>query len=107
MLLSSALIFWFMGRFFLQQISEMITQSLGSFLVSAARSGDYIPASIFVVKHALLVAVPFIGILCIMGVASTVLQVGFLQNEEALQLKFEKLNPVSGPYEANESSGPG
>jgi flagellar biosynthesis protein FlhB len=40
MLLSSALVLWFLGRFFLQQISDIVTQSLGSFLVDAARAGD-------------------------------------------------------------------
>jgi len=95
-LLSSALVMWFLGRFFLQQISEIITQSLGSFLVDAAREGDYKPAAIFVLKKALMVLAPLLGILGVMSVAATVVQVGLLNNEEALEFKFEKLNPVAG-----------
>jgi flagellar biosynthetic protein FlhB len=96
MLLASALMFWLMGRFFLQQMSEMITGSLGSFLVTAARNGDYLPATIYVAKRAMFVSAPLVGILCLVSIGSTVIQVGFLQNEEALQLKFEKINPIAG-----------
>lgn len=95
-LLASAMMLWFLGRFFLQQTAEILTQSLGPFLVDAARRGDYVPATIFVLKKALLVAAPFLGMLFITSIASTVVQVGLLSNEEALELKFEKLNPVEG-----------
>lgn len=96
MLLSSALVLWFLGRFFLQQVSEILTQSLGPFLVEAARNGDYVPAIAFVMKKAFLVMAPLMGILFIMSIASTVVQVGLLNNEEALELKLDKLNPVEG-----------
>lgn len=95
-LLSSALVLWFLGRFFLQQVSELITQSIGQYLVDAARAGDYKQASIFMMKKAALVLAPLLGILGIMSVAATVVQVGLLNNEEALEFKFEKLNPVAG-----------
>lgn len=96
MLLSSALILWFLGRFFLQQVSEMVTESLGGFLVEAARHGDYVPATIFVIKKGLFVFAPLAGILAVMSVAATVVQVGLLNNEEALNFNLEKINPVSG-----------
>lgn len=96
MLLSSALILWFLGRFFLQQVSEMLTESLGSFLVEAARQGDYVPATLFVVKKGVFILAPLAGILAVMSVAATILQIGILNNEEALDFKLEKLNPVAG-----------
>jgi flagellar biosynthesis protein FlhB len=95
-LLTTALMMWGLSRFFLQQVSEMFTQSVGSFLVEAARSGDMMPASIYVLKRAFMIMAPLIGILTLMGIASTVVQVGMLNNEEALELKFDRLNPVEG-----------
>lgn len=96
MLLSSAFMLWFLGRFFLIQMSEIVTQSLGPFLVEAARRGDYVPAIMFVSKKAALIIGPLIGIFMIMGVGSSVLQTGFLQNEEALKFDLEKMNPIEG-----------
>ncbi|MES2964153.1 MAG: flagellar biosynthesis protein FlhB [Bdellovibrionota bacterium] len=96
MLLSSALVLWFLGRFFLQQTSDLLTQTIGSFLVDAARSGDYKPAVFFMLKKAALILGPLLGMLGVMAVAGTVVQVGLLNNEEALEFKFEKLNPVAG-----------
>ncbi len=96
MLLISALMLWFMGRFFLAQMAEIVTQTMGSFLVEAARSGDYIPATLFVLKRAIMVAGPFVGILGTVGVGATVIQTGFLNNEEALSFDLEKINPLSG-----------
>ncbi len=96
MLLSSALVLWFLGRFFLQQVSELLTQSLGPYLLDAAREGDYVPAVQFVVKKGVLLIGPLALILMIMGVAAQVVQTGLLHNEEALNLDFEKINPISG-----------
>jgi len=95
-LLSAALALWLLGRFFMQQLSDVITQSLGPFLLDAARRGDYVPAVMFAVKKSVMILAPLLGIFVVMGVASTVLQTGFLNNEEALTPKFERLNPVEG-----------
>ena len=95
-LLSSALIFWVLGRFFLTQLSEIITQSIGPFLIEAARNGDYVPATVFVIKKALLILTPLVGMLMIMGIGSSVVQTGLLNNEEAFEIDLERINPVSG-----------
>jgi flagellar biosynthetic protein FlhB len=95
-LLSSALVLWFLGRFFLQQITEMMTMSVGAFFVDAARDEDYRPAAAFIVKRGLLIVAPFMAILGVSSIASTVLQVGILNNEEALDFNLEKLNPIEG-----------
>ena len=96
MLLGSAVMLWMMGRFFLQQMSEIITQSLGPFLVEAARHGDYVPAAIFMVKKGLLVATPLLGMLAILSFASSIVQVGILHNEEAFDFNLDKINPING-----------
>lgn len=96
MLFGTALVLWFLGRFFLQQISEIVTESIGQFLVTAAREGDYKPAVIFMVKKACFVMGPLFGMLIVTSIASTVLQVGILNNEEVMNWSFDKLNPVEG-----------
>ncbi|MES2855630.1 MAG: flagellar biosynthesis protein FlhB [Bdellovibrionota bacterium] len=96
MLLSSALLLWVMGRFFLEQVSEIVTQSMTSFLIEGARNGDYKPVMLFVTKKAIFILAPLLGILGIMSIAATIVQVGFLNNEEALEFKLEKLDPVAG-----------
>lgn len=95
-LLTSAFMLWFLGRFFMAQMSEIVTKSLGPFLVEAARRGDYVPAALFVLKKALLIVGPLVGILSVMGIAATVVQTGFLQNEEAFDFNLERINPISG-----------
>lgn len=95
-LLTTALMMWGLSRFFLQQLSEMINESMGSFLVQAARDGDMLPATLYVLKRGFMIMAPLMGILTLMGVASTVVQTGFLNNEEVFELKFERLNPVDG-----------
>ncbi len=96
MLFGSALVLWFLGRFFLQSMSEIVTESIGPFLVAAAREGDYKPAVLFVLKKASLVLAPLFGMLFVTSIASTVLQVGLLNNEEAMNWSLDKLNPVEG-----------
>ena len=95
-LLGMAGLLWALGRFFMVQVSEVLTQSLGHFLPLAARDGNLVPAAAFAAKKAAFLVAPPVGILAILSVASTVLQVGILNNEDALELKFERLNPVEG-----------
>lgn len=96
LLFGTALAIWALGRFFLLQVSEIFTQSITEFVVTAARSGEYVPAVLFVLKKTAFILLPIFGLLGLLAFASTVLQVGFLTNEEAMQPKFEKLNPVEG-----------
>ncbi len=95
-LLGSSVIMWLLGRYFLEMITGVFTASLGPYVVDAARGGDYVPAVLFAAKSAALILAPVLGIAAVMGVASTVLQTGFLNNEEAFELKWEKVNPVEG-----------
>jgi flagellar biosynthetic protein FlhB len=85
-----------LGRFFLIQVSEILTQTLGPFIVEAARRGDYVPATMFVIKKGVLVAGPLLGILAVMSIMASVVQTGLLNNEEALEFKPERLNPLEG-----------
>lgn len=87
---------WFLGRFFLEQIFSIFTLSFSDFLVMAVREGDWQMA----VKHAMvkssLIVGPIAIVIWLFGVASTLVQVGFVVNEEAMKFDPNRLNPVEG-----------
>lgn len=95
-LLGSALLFWGLGRFALQQVSELITFIIGPNLVEAVRTEQVGPLVTFAVKKMILLGGPIIFMLLLLSMISTVVQVGFLYNEEAMDFNLEKLNPISG-----------
>lgn len=95
-LLGTALLFWALGRFALQQVSELLTYILGPNLVEAVRQNQVAPIVIFAVKKMALLGGPVILMLLLLSVISTVVQVGILYNEEAMDFNLEKLNPIAG-----------
>lgn len=95
-LLGSALLFWGLGRFTLEQVSELITFILGPNLVEAVRTEEVAPLVLFAVKKMLFLGGPILLMLMLLTGISTVVQVGFLHNEEAMDFDLEKINPISG-----------
>lgn len=95
-LLASLLMLWLSGRFFMEQIVEVFHLSLGEALVQATREGDWIAASQFAFQKTVLITAPVFGFFWIISFASGVLQTGFLYNEEALEFKPERLDPIEG-----------
>lgn len=95
-LLGSALIFWGLGRFCLKQVSELLMYCLGSELITAVKSQSYAPLMLFIAKKVLFVSAPIVGMLLLLSIISTVVQVGFLYNEEVLEFDLEKINPLNG-----------
>ncbi|MBO9668428.1 MAG: flagellar biosynthesis protein FlhB [Bdellovibrio sp.] len=85
-----------LGRFFFQNFYELFHYSFGPDMVEAVRHGDFTEAFKMNGFKALILIAPVAGIAAILGVASSVAQVGFLQVEDALTPKAEKLNPVEG-----------
>lgn len=96
MLLGSALLMWLLGKYFVTQLIQVFEYSYGETLVSMIRNGDMMPALKFSATKATLLVLPVIGLAGIFGFASSVLQIGFLNSEEALKFKFDRLNPVQG-----------
>lgn len=94
--LGGALVVWALGRFMLTQIVEVFGYSFGDTLVKSIRAGDFIPAMKFCGTKLFLLLAPLLGVALIISFTSTLLQVGFLYNEEALKLDFERINPVNG-----------
>ncbi|MCB0347224.1 MAG: flagellar biosynthesis protein FlhB [Bdellovibrionales bacterium] len=96
LLLGSALTFWATGKMLLHHATDLFENFFSNYIVTAARSGDYSAAALFAVKKGALIIGPLLGMALVVGVSSTLLQVGFVYNEEALQLKLERLNPING-----------
>jgi flagellar biosynthetic protein FlhB len=95
-ILAAALGVLVLGRFFFSQIYELFNFSFGPDLVLAVRSGDLIPALMISGEKFLLLVAPVLGISLIIGLASSVLQVGFLQVEDALTPDINKINFIEG-----------
>ena len=95
-LVSSLAAIWFLSRFFLIQITDVFNMSFGSFLVQAARENDWLAAFRYSIEKVFLIVGPIGIILWLVSFASSVVQVGFLVNEEAIQFKVDKLNPIEG-----------
>lgn len=87
---------WLLGRFFFAQIYEVFTRSFTDYMYMSSRREDWYMALQFAAVKSALIVLPLSGILWLVNVASTLLQIGFLNNEEALKFDLEKINPVGG-----------
>lgn len=96
LLFAGALLIGLMSRFFFQQIWAVFNHSLGDSLVAAARSGDWRELFSFAFMRLVFILAPLLGTFWLIGFLSSILQVGFLVNEEALQIRWERLNPITG-----------
>jgi flagellar biosynthetic protein FlhB len=96
LLFTGVLLIWMMSSFFFRQISELLVHSFGDEMVESVRTGGYLNLATFATAKLAYLVLPIMGVMWVIGFASTLLQVGFLYNEEALQLKWERLDPVQG-----------
>ncbi|MBC85717.1 MAG: flagellar biosynthesis protein FlhB [Bdellovibrionaceae bacterium] len=95
-LFTALLSIWLLGRFFMQNILEIFNLTFTDYLVRSAREGDYAELFVFTAKKITILLGPLFLIFWIMGFASSAVQVGFLVNEEAMQFKTDKINPMNG-----------
>lgn len=96
LLIGSLLCIWLMGRFFLEQLHAVFRANLTDFIVDSVRQGEWIPAAKYAFGKMVIITAPLCVLLWLVSFASSVVQIGFLYNEEALDLKFERLDPVQG-----------
>jgi flagellar biosynthetic protein FlhB len=96
LLFSAMLLVWLTSRFFLNQFHELFDRSFGDNLVETVRHGQMVPFLWFAVSKTALLIVPILMVIFVIGFASSILQVGFIYNEEALQIRWDRIDPVQG-----------
>lgn len=96
LLLGTCLTVWGMSHYFLGQIVELFNHFFSDTVQVAARENDYAPALMYAGTKVLFVVGPLLAILAVLAFASSVMQIGFLYNEEALQFKTDRINPLNG-----------
>lgn len=84
------------GRFFFQSFLDLFNHSYGPDLVTSIRQGQILDPLRFAGAQALFMILPVVGFAMFIGVASSVIQTGFLQVEDAFSPDFNKLNPIEG-----------
>lgn len=92
-LLSSGLIY-FMGKYFLKNISEVFYKCMNGEFIQMAKANQNTEIFYFLGEKLVLLLGPLFLIAMVTGVASQVLQTGFLQVEDALSPDLNKLNPL-------------
>lgn len=89
-------IMYALSRFFLKEISELFTHSLGADLATAVRSGDIHSAVRFAGEKMAMLIAPVAGVGLIISLGSSLIQVGFLSVEDALTADPNRINPLEG-----------
>src|SRR4051812_13374228 len=87
LLFAGVLLIWGMSRFFFQQIWEIFNLTYGDSLVQAVRGGDWRQLTSFAFNKLVFILAPIMTLFWLIGFVSTVAQVGFVYNEEALQIR--------------------
>jgi flagellar biosynthetic protein FlhB len=95
-LIIGLLALWLLGRFFFEQLYQVFTKSFSDYVLMAAKNGDWFQAVRNATITGFLVIGPFAGILWIANAASTIVQIGILQNEEAIKFDLTRLDPIQG-----------
>lgn len=96
MLMVTLLVMWLLGKYFLEQISVLFSFFMGSGFRTELSPENWQESLKFAALHVLKLGGPILLLLWFMSFASTIVQTGFLTNEEALQLKWERLDPIEG-----------
>jgi flagellar biosynthetic protein FlhB len=85
-----------LGRYFFSELYELFQYSFGSNMVIASRTGDMFTGLRMAGEKAVVLVLPVFGITLLIGVASSVVQTGFLQVEDGLTADLNRINPLEG-----------
>lgn len=96
LLFASVLMIWMMSSFYFRQLHQLFSATFGDDLVAAIRGGDMMHMASLAVNKTAFLVLPVLAVYWAIGFAASLLQVGFLYNEEALQVRWERLDPVGG-----------
>ncbi|MBX2987600.1 MAG: flagellar biosynthesis protein FlhB [Bdellovibrionaceae bacterium] len=102
--LSGALLFfaaagviWALGRFFYTNLNELFIRTMGPEMVTSLRGGiQNFEMLQFAAGKSVLLILPVMAAAAVIGAGSSLMQIGFLQVEDALSPKLERINPLSG-----------
>lgn len=95
-ILGALLCIWLGGQFMFNQIGLLFQGTMGDTLVKAIRVGNYQDILKFSFIQLLLLTGPILIFFWILTIFSSVVQTGFMYNEEALQFKPERMDPIAG-----------
>ncbi len=95
-LFGGSLALWFLGSFFLEQLTEVFEFCFAGHLVESVRSGNMFPAFKFAAYKGLYLLFPILLMSGVLAILSSISQVGFVKNEEALKPSLKKINPANG-----------
>jgi flagellar biosynthetic protein FlhB len=95
-LFGAVLVIWMLSASQFESMREIFDASFGGRMVENVRSDNIIPAATFAFKKAFMIVLPPFAIFFVFGFLSNVLQIGFLQNEEALKFDLQKIDPMQG-----------
>ncbi len=89
-------IMYSLSKFFFREISDLFTHSLGPDLAESVRSGDVLSAIRFAGMKMFILIAPVAGIGLIISLGSTLIQIGFLNVDDALTADVNRINPLEG-----------
>lgn len=95
-LLFGALAVYALSKLFLGQMADMFHGLFGGNLITMIRSGDFSLAGVVAGKAFAITVLPVLGLTLIVSVGSSLIQTGLIQVEDALEPKFERLDPLQG-----------
>jgi flagellar biosynthetic protein FlhB len=96
LLFTAVLIIGVATPFFYKQIHELFTRSYGEGLATIAKTGDLFSLMSFALGRMAWIIIPVLGLFWFVSFSATLLQVGFIYNEEALQIRWDRLDPIGG-----------
>jgi flagellar biosynthesis protein FlhB len=96
LIFSLIICFYVLGRFAFDQFQQIFQEVLGRGMLKTVRHDSPLDVFKFSIAKAGFILAPVLFICLIASFFSSVLQIGILNNEEALGFKWERLDPVSG-----------
>ena len=95
-LFASVLLIGVATPFFYKQFQQLFARTLGEALATVASTGDLFPVLSFALARMSWIILPVLAVFWLVSFSATLLQVGFVYNEEALQIRWDRLDPVAG-----------
>lgn len=93
--MAAAGLLYAMSRFFFTNIAEVFNVSFGVTMVKFVKAGEFNDLLWFAGGKLVLLISPVMFGALVIGVASNLIQTGFLQVEDALSMNLNRLNPMS------------